>query len=124
MLNIFLLLACGSKSTDTANATDTAQVSEPDHAYHGCPGQAQEQCDDFSHCISIFAATTTLNDEEQCWTSGDSEYVGCRIDDLACGEAITFAQSPEDQNCYVFADTCTPEGWEPCSDVYLQECSQ
>lgn len=121
MLFSFIIFACGDKTTDTS--TDTAQVSEPDHAYHGCPGQAQEQCDDFSHCTSIFASTTSFNEQEQCWSSGDSEYVGCR-DNSDCGEAITFAQSPEDQVCYVFMSTCIPEGWEECSDLYEQECAE
>ena len=123
MIFLSILFACGNNNADTATSPDTSEISEPDHAYHGCPGQAQEQCDDFSHCISIFAATTSLNDEEQCWTSGESDYVGCRREQLDCGEAITFAQSPEDQVCYVFVDTCIPEGWEECSDVYLQECA-
>ena len=122
MLFLSILFACGDKTTDTSHSSDTVEVSEPDHAYHGCPGQAQEQCDDFSHCTSIFAFATTLNDQEECWSSGDSEYVGCR-NDSACGDAITFAQSSEEQVCYVFTDTCIPEGWEECADVYFQECS-
>ena len=124
MLFLSILFACGDKTTDTSNSSDTAHVSEPEHAYHGCPGQAQEQCDDFSHCTSIFASTASFNEQEQCWSSGDSEYVGCRGDDSACGEAITFAQSPEDQVCYIFTNTCIPEGWTECSDVYLEECAQ
>jgi hypothetical protein len=75
------------------------------------------------HCTIVRAVLTSLNEEEECWSSGDSEYVACR-DDSTCGDAITFAQSPEDPICYVFTDTCIPEGWEECSDIYLQECPQ
>ena len=120
MFAIYILIACGNSPTDTA---DSSEVSEPEHSYHGCPGQAQEQCDDFSHCTSIFASIARFDEQEQCWTSEESEYVGCR-DDNACGDAITFAQSSEDQICHVFTSTCIPEGWEECTDVYQQECSQ
>ena len=118
-----IFFACGNKVADTS---DTSTVSEPEHAYHGCPGQAQQQCDDFSHCTSIFAHEKTPNEEEECWILGESEYVGCGSESLmsACGDAITFAQSSEEQVCYVFMSTCIPEGWEECTDIYEQECAE
>ena len=120
MLIIYILFACGDKTTDTSQSSTT---TEPSHAYHGCTGQAQEQCDEFSHCTSIFASAITPDEEQECSTYGESEYVGCR-EDRVCDDSIAFAQSSEELVCYTFTSTCIPEGWVDCSSRYEQECPE
>jgi hypothetical protein len=52
----------------------------------------------------------------QCFSFESQEVeVGCMGEDIDCGDAITFAASPDDpENCHMFNNTCIPSGWTAC----------
>ena len=106
---------------------DTGLVTEDtgplEHPYHGCPGQAVEQCEDFSHCTSIYASPLIINAEEECWTLSETEYVGCRDNDEPAGNSEEFARPSEAEECYYFPTTLVPDGWISCDEILEQECS-
>jgi len=46
---------------------------------------------------------------------GEAEALGCQDTGLGCGQAITFAASPEaPTECWYFTNTCVPDGWTKC----------
>ena len=48
--------------------------------------------------------------------SGPGEYAGCATpSDLGCGTAFWCAASPADGVCWMFKDTCVPDGWATVS---------
>lgn len=47
---------------------------------------------------------------------GGGEYAGCAVaNDLDCGQTLTCATSPVDGACWLFKNTCLPEGWATVS---------
>lgn len=47
---------------------------------------------------------------------GGGEYAGCAApSDLGGGHTFTCATSPTDGGCWLFKDTCVPEGWTTVS---------
>lgn len=47
---------------------------------------------------------------------GGGEYAGCAApNDLGCGQTFTCATAPIDGACWLFRNTCLPQGWQPIS---------
>lgn len=108
-----LLAACGSKSPDPVPpgddpppAGDCASLDEA-----GCAATADR-------CSPVQGVPE--GDTPEC--SLPAEFTHCHSNDTACGDAITYARSP-DGKAYWFSDTCIPEGWanEPYPDGVMEQ---
>ena len=104
----------------TMIACDTGEfLEEPD-----CINISISDCEAADQCRVITASQVILNEEEECFAWANSiENVGCMDADMACGEAITYAESPETPGeCYGFTNTCIPDGWSDCSLGSYPDC--
>ncbi len=106
---VLLLAACGNKSSGTTptpddDAPSTGACATLDEA--GCAARA----DDCSPVQGVPEGDTPA-------CSMPAEFTHCQSKDTACGDAITYARSP-DGKAYWFMDTCIPDGWtsEPYPD--------
>ena len=83
-----------------------------------------DECQAEDACVVITASQVILNEEEECFAWANSiENVGCMDADMACGDAITYAESPETPGeCYGFTSTCIPDGWSACSLGSYPDC--
>ena len=114
------LFACNDKDTGTNITNQDSGTNE--HSYHGCAGQAEEQCESFSHCSSIRAFPMSMNYDDSCWELQENEYVGCGDVDVPLGNTIVYARASENTDCYFFSSTIIPDGWFECEDIFEQEC--
>ena len=97
----------------TLMACDTGgYLEEPD-----CINISISDCEAADQCTVITASQVILNEAEECFAWANSiDNVGCMNVDMGCGDAITYAESPETPGeCYGFTNTCVPDGWIDCS---------
>jgi hypothetical protein len=107
--------------TCTLMACDTGDIPEPDT---DCVSLSIDECEAADQCTVIMASQVIVDDEEECFLWANSiDNVGCMDADMGCGEAITYAESPETPGeCYGFTNTCIPDGWSECSLGSFPEC--
>ena len=68
--------------------------------------------------MGIIGAEVTLDSNRNCIEMGALSSVGCKDSEIMCGQAITYAASPDaPDTCFMFADACIPDGWLSCSDL-------
>lgn len=85
-----------------------------------CDELTVDQCQDVEQCYTIDGARVA--DSRDCVVS---EPLACASINTLCGNAVTEARSP-DGVCYVFNDTCIPDGFtttqDQCFDRTLEAC--
>ena len=108
------MVSCTMMACDTGG-----YLEEPD-----CINISIDECEEADQCTVIMASQVIVNEEEECFAWANSiDNVGCMDADMACGEAITYAESPETPGeCYGFTNTCVPDGWSECSLGSYPEC--
>ena len=105
----------------TLMACDTGDIPGVDL---DCVSMSIDECEAADQCSVVTASQVILNEEEECFAWANSiEKVGCINIDMGCGDAITYAESPDTPGeCYGFTNTCIPDGWTDCSLGYFLDC--
>jgi len=79
-----------------------------------------------SGCATSEGRPIEVNVDELCITYGDSQPASCFDSggdtDVACDDAITYASSSVDADCWRFSNSCIPDGWSECVPSPYPEC--
>lgn len=96
----------------SACATPSVPDGGADAGPSSCLGADAAACDAAS-CVGIKGWRSTGSPST---IDGGGEYAGCAVaNDLDCGQTFTCATSPVDGACWLFKNTCLPEGWATVS---------
>ena len=117
---------CNSCSCDEYDGETSVPCTEMDCSSvepSACGDMSITECETNDSCAVIYASQVILY-EDECFAWANSiESVGCMDIALDCGQAFTYAASPEDPSgCYGFTNTCIPQGWGDCSQGTYPEC--
>jgi len=116
---------CNSCSCEELDGETSVPCTEMDCSEPmGCVDMSISDCEAAESCSVIHASSVALNEGEECFAWANSvDSVGCMDADLGCGQAFTYAASPEDPSgCFGFTNTCIPQGWGDCSQGTYPEC--
>ena len=131
---LFLILACGEKTSDTntikdeESTSDTGSIdtgeetSDPSMTAGECTPLNEEECVISEDCTSIMAAPLTYNETDSCWISEEKVFTQCMSIDMTCGEAEIYARPDPDASCMLFSNTCIPLEWDICDALNFSEC--
>lgn len=111
-----------SGDTDSGD-TDSGDTDTGSTEIQRCEILSVDTCGERSDCTIIQGVEMVVNEQEQCYSLGDSIDVGCMAADMMCTEAIAFAADPNGGECTWFNNGCFPYQWETCEQS-LPECPQ
>ncbi len=127
-LSGLLASACAQPSPDAAvsPAPDVAPppVEEPAPPADGpapaadCASLAPEDCEAAEGCSTIRGLSAEdieqLKNPDPAFSGAVGSILGCTSSEQGCKEVETAAKAGPGEPCYLFGDSCVPEGWQPC----------
>ncbi len=127
-LPALLVSACSQPSPDAAVSTAApaapaaelapAVEPEPPPAPPACSGLDQEACEAAEGCSTIRGLSAEdlaqLQRPDPAFSGVPGSILGCTSSEQGCKEVETMAAAAAGETCYLFGDSCVPEGWVPC----------
>ena len=117
-----------SNPADTTQETDASPVAPvvPDNAGEApvdapmpdCTSLDADSCVARNDCSPIRGLASevvaTLERGEQPAGGVTGEFFGCRSSEQACKEVETYRTPGPGKDCFLFGNSCVPDGWQPC----------
>ena len=110
----------GNSDTSDSGNSDTGSSDIP--AEQACEELTVDECHTRDDCHTRSGAPTTFDTANECWVIEAYQETHCMSNDMACGDALTYAHAPNSEECWLFTDTCIPQGWTQCTYPDEPEC--